>query len=90
MPFQSAGAQAKDAVVHGILIGSEYVVDKAGVAKDTTLEKGQQVYGATKDTLLSAGQTTAQSARSAKMQQAMLGRKVSRQKTRLLEQERMK
>ncbi|KAK4368994.1 hypothetical protein RND71_012786 [Anisodus tanguticus] len=56
----------KESATHGLGATGKYVAEKAGAAKDTALEKGQQAYEATKDTLSSAGQTAAQSAQQAK------------------------
>ncbi|RAL41666.1 hypothetical protein DM860_008848 [Cuscuta australis] len=50
----TAGEKAKGTTKEG----SRYVLDKANAAKDTALQKGQQAYEMTKDTLSGAGKTT--------------------------------
>ncbi|TMW98712.1 hypothetical protein EJD97_003614 [Solanum chilense] len=60
------GAQAKDTITQGLQKGTQYIAEKTGAAKDVAVEKGQQAYAATKDTLSGAGQTAAESAQRAK------------------------
>ncbi|CAN4105033.1 unnamed protein product [Withania somnifera] len=60
------GAQAKDTITQGLEKGTQYVAEKAGAAKETAVEKGQEVSAVTKDSLASAGQATARSTQQAK------------------------